>query len=387
MKPNRVLNGIITLVLASFTILLTEACGGGASQSGQSAPPVPTGASVRDAQLIAPDGGWALTDNDLRWTRDLGQTWRTILPEGLNPSAIKAVHFLDANNGWIFATTVASTASGTDITLSSSVLSTHDNGQHWSTVELESNVNTALAHFDFIDASNGWLNVDQGAHGAYPYGQIFTTTDGGASWIKSGLTLSGPTTFVNKLDGWIPDRNELNVSHDGGKTWQKVAIAAPADSGTASVVLNLMATIKSGKEIIPATALSTDGTRESVVFYSSRDGARSSSEIAAAQVHAVKLAVSLPIDVTDTSTWFIFVPNGTGPAEIMATHDAGKSWRSQVPSGLPSGGVRRIDFIDSITGWALDEVSVCKADKLDCRSVSNVYVTRDGGGSWVAATQ
>jgi photosystem II stability/assembly factor-like uncharacterized protein len=61
----------------------------------------PEPVDIQGFHLVSEDAGWLLLDRSLYWTQDGGQSWNSITPANLEPYAIRAVSFLDAQSGWL----------------------------------------------------------------------------------------------------------------------------------------------------------------------------------------------------------------------------------------------------------------------------------------------
>ncbi|MEI6090610.1 MAG: YCF48-related protein [bacterium] len=92
------------------------------------------------------------------------------------------------------------------------IFSTTDGGNTW--IEQKSNVTKSIYSCFFIDQFYGWAVNNQGF--------VFNTKDGGATWTEQGITkkrLHG-VTFINRNEGWIVGASGTIFSTvDGGETW------------------------------------------------------------------------------------------------------------------------------------------------------------------------
>lgn len=128
-------------------------------------------------------------------TTDGGNSWSIItLPSAENNADIQRIHFSDANNGWI----ITSHASGNQ------AWKTTDGGTTW-TLETAAGLATGnwpVKDVYFKDANTGYIS---GSVGFFNY-----TTDGGATWIKSGLRTN------QSLVRFMPAGNKLYLLSDFG---------------------------------------------------------------------------------------------------------------------------------------------------------------------------
>ena len=140
-------------------------------------------------------------------TTDAGQHWRSVPPD-FNSQAIQDIAFSDANNGWAIGT-------------GGMVFRTQDQGASWHAVTIAS-PDTMLMGLDFIDnygcMAGSW--------------QVWCTTDGGESWVKSHIDLPAGAKennghditrlkLANTQQGWFTtNKGHIYQTRDGGKTWQ-----------------------------------------------------------------------------------------------------------------------------------------------------------------------
>jgi len=212
-------------------------------------------------------------------------------------------------------------------------------------------------------------------------GIIVRTTDGGSTWTEAPLEIKGidlaalnSIKFVNPTTGWAVGVDESGYTvvfktTDGGLTW--TGKKTSFKQSPTSVFF-----VRGEKGWIGGAAPAADDPDEEggpSDIMSSGDGGSTWS----AQYH-------LPVSINDLS----FVDENSGwaagiPASIYHTSDGGRTWGSQ-KTGLEAGapgtpaaskyGLRTIDFVDTMHGWA------GAADPDQKNSV--VFVTTNGGINW-----
>lgn len=132
-------------------------------------------------------------------------------------------HFIDQNNGWAAVDSVG-TSSGEPIP-PSEILHTTNGGANW-TSQRRDNTPGPYEAIHFVDANNGWVVGSAG--------KILRTTNGGTSWTpvtNTGISSNSScyaVFFLNANTGWIgnSDQNIRKVLHttDGGATWTSQSV-------------------------------------------------------------------------------------------------------------------------------------------------------------------
>jgi photosystem II stability/assembly factor-like uncharacterized protein len=155
-------------------------------------------------------------------TSDGGQSWTEtpIEQPGAHVTALNAIHFINANEGW---------AAGADLApegtlIEPYILKTADGGATWAISKINSKqVPTAML---FIDANTGWmggatppLGEEEGSGGP---SEILGTTDGGRTWhsqINVPVSIFD-LSFINSTNGWAcGSKGAIYNTTDGGRTW------------------------------------------------------------------------------------------------------------------------------------------------------------------------
>lgn len=212
---------------------------------------------LESMKLISPEIGWAATRNHLFWTADDGQHWRDITPKpATSGEAISAVFFLDHSTGWVLFAGGGNDEDQPRYDLAS----TTDAGDRWALSQVKiSGLNppeamlTGSGYMYFLDQTHGWINLTVATGSAFHGGAALSTQDGGKAWdwVPMGSGSSGPIMFTSLKDGWIlsPDQTQLDVTHDGSKSWQKVSLQAPpfVHGGAESANAYFMPILEDGK--------------------------------------------------------------------------------------------------------------------------------------------
>ncbi|HZD56032.1 MAG TPA: glycoside hydrolase domain-containing protein, partial [Anaerolineales bacterium] len=133
---------------------------------------------VRSMQLLSPELGWALVDNQLFWTEDSGLIWRDISPSDASDQ-ILAVEFLNDSQGWLVA---RSNGSG-DV----SIQQTADGGETWQIQPLpyspaDSGFAIGSAYLTVLDPQTAWVVLKYQTGSSFSLGTLYKTTDSGKTW-------------------------------------------------------------------------------------------------------------------------------------------------------------------------------------------------------------
>ncbi len=275
MKTNRfMLAGLVfgVLTLSMLACSLT----GGAPQAGTAVPPpaatesaAPTQAplagpalshfasgqkiTVAYIHMANPNVGWAIggqagaADHVFR-TKDGGETWQDVTPPETSPAPGTQIrgtgYFSDANSGWV----VYAPGEGEPAPASVRIWSTRDAGVTWRYASLDTSAfqeTFVPSVMLFVDASHGWFLAHLGRGMNHDYVAVVATSDGGATWkvandpnndtsgmqscTKTGMAFADPQTGWLSLDcNGVDPVPHLYLTADGGATWQRVDLAAPA---------------------------------------------------------------------------------------------------------------------------------------------------------------
>jgi photosystem II stability/assembly factor-like uncharacterized protein len=260
-------------------------------------------------------------------TSDGGQTWTEtpIEQQGAHVTALNAIHFINANEGWVAGADLA--PEGT--LLEPYILKTTDGGATWAISKINfKQVPTAMF---FIDANTGWmggatppLGEEEGSGGP---SAILGTTDGGHTWhpqINVPVSIFD-INFINSMNGWAcGSKGAIYNTTDGGRTWNSQRSELEPGDGPVS--------------------LTSEGLKQfrmlGIQFTDSENGfaAASSEEV--------------------NEGWLIVTNNG------------GATWTKRWKVG--DSGVRDIFFLNANEGWALTAQG------------QYIYHTLDASRSWLS---
>jgi photosystem II stability/assembly factor-like uncharacterized protein len=199
------------------TVLATK--DGGATWAAQSSG---TTRLLNSVAFCGASTGWAVGEGGIiLGTADGGATWKR--QDSHVDGTLFAVACVDAKHAWALGQT------GSDFT--TIVVSTADGGATWTV--MPAGTTRSLRAISFVDASHGWAVGE--------FGTIMATVDGGRHWTSENSGLSEDdelygVAFSDPVHGWAvgdhapagSNRGIVLVTDDGGRTWTKLRLAAPA---------------------------------------------------------------------------------------------------------------------------------------------------------------
>jgi photosystem II stability/assembly factor-like uncharacterized protein len=197
-------------------------------------------------KLIAPGVGWAMANGSrLLWTENGGTDWKDITPANKN-EGIKDIFFLDTHRGWALLAGHKSVPRKPDGEAQFDLESTTDAGATWETnhVTIPPQVMenpdrlfpdlTGQGSIVFADTVHGWMNLAGEGNGGGGQGRLLVTSDGGRTWNQAPGDREewGSIVLITPEEGWMVGgggSNELYVSRNGAKRFERVRLATPAE--------------------------------------------------------------------------------------------------------------------------------------------------------------
>lgn len=152
---------------------------------------------VEEVHFFTANTGYAYTSNEIITTIDGGYSWEKIS----NPSdkAIVDVFFLNENNWYL-------------IDLCGDFYYTTTGGTDWSeAIQFESHFSNEYRNVLFLDQNNGFIVGDY----------LYTTTNGGNTWIKNTDYWVDNIYFLDQSTGFIYGGYGYKTT-DGGLTWNQI---------------------------------------------------------------------------------------------------------------------------------------------------------------------
>jgi photosystem II stability/assembly factor-like uncharacterized protein len=338
--------------------------------------------------------GWSMNALGFWVTRDGGSTWITATPKHVRAAGdvfarIDQVEFIDRDHGWL---TAGDVFGGFPLPKNAptwrhmEIDRTTDGGRTWHASAPPGCLQACgETHVSFLDPKAGFAIASKG---------LFATHDGGATWTRvsrppfvgpidfldarSGFGVSDPTRwggpqYATPIGGGIPYRTS-----DGGRTWSRVRVAAPAAYAGWGAVASAVQFF--GRQGVLAVRFRDPRTHvQRLVVYTSTDGGSSW----AAHFVPARVRWSLSFFTWGVPASGLFsaasprawVMNGN--RVLFATTDGGRSWRTVRPLDLPRRAtIWSVQFTAPDDGWAIFWLP--KGD-----SGSGALVrTSDGGSTW-----
>ncbi len=330
-------------------------------------------------QMINASRGWAAgsgTDRILR-TMDGGSHWADVTPKTAK-AGTWITFFLDANNAWL-ASSIQPGSGSTDFSVA--IYRTADGGHTWVQAGEAPADRGWPASMDFVDSNHGWLFMQLGVAAGSEGVAIYSTIDGGTSWMKvsetdtSGnpghLPLSchkGPPTFLNSSTGWMPGSCGAGggpyfyVTHNGAQTWNAVAISLPAGySGNCICEISSLRFSDARNGVFVLDLYGTDGLPHNFLYATHDAG---SSWQAGPQLPP---NCYMAYFMNATIGWTLDAKKNA----ILQTSDGGQHW-STVGTIPSTQGVMGFQFVTTEIGWAL--ASEPQGEP--------IVKTSDGGQTW-----
>ena len=166
-------------------------------------------------------------------TQDGGVTWETLSRSNDTAPYISYsdVEFLDANTGFVSGYEVDNIS--TNFGFTEFVMKTTDGGEHWTRIEVPTDLENREVKLQFVNRDVGFARVTRSQYGD----DLFVTTNGGKSWTKNSLDSLRDihaAYFVDEKIGFMYGRDfnytmKLFRTDDQGQSWDRIAI--PVFSG------------------------------------------------------------------------------------------------------------------------------------------------------------
>lgn len=216
----------------------------------------------------------------------------------------------------------------------------------------------------FVDATHGWYGTGAG--------DLFATTDAGATWAKIASrpgTFVRAVGFVDRQNGFIgnigtdyypgvTDTTPLYRTRDGGVTWEAVDTGTPENKGATIKGVCAIDILKTQRiyqgTLVPRTVIHAAGRVGGPTgILRSVDGGETWSVIDMA-AHA---GMILDVKFFDENTGLVFAAINADAAQaeglVLRTEDGGKTWKEVYRSGRPYELIWKASFPEgSDTGYA-----------------------------------
>jgi N-acetyl-anhydromuramyl-L-alanine amidase AmpD/photosystem II stability/assembly factor-like uncharacterized protein len=318
-----------------------------------------------ESKLVTSRQGWLLSRAGLSRTSDAGTTWRTILPSGVAPQAIRGAD-------WGGKTAYAAVATGSR-TNPLELEWTPDGGATWRSVSLPLPPSADVAgpvDVQAVDALHLFVGVRLQPNGhALSRGLLLRSVDGGATWTSRHLPEGGDISFTSPADGWLVggfDRESLYATHNSGRTWAPVKPRVRA-RGAFGTAYDPPAFSDELNGVVPVSLPA--GNHSALAFATTLDGGHTWSQAAVVHVHRpLDLGETVASAVADPDTWF-----AASRGNLVELTGAGTNRTTVGP--LPAG-TTALQFSSPQLGWA--RTGSCLPSSC---SVA-LYGTQNGGVTW-----
>jgi hypothetical protein len=212
--------------------------------------------------------------------------------------------------------------------------------------------------------------------------ELFTSTDGGASFIKRSSQLMVPwwqASFATASGGVViagPARNLVFHTGDGGASWTPARMAGlrAGDPVTFGAVVD-----NAGNLELPATTMLANQSYL-LTIYLSHDGGASFRAQPGPGLPLPAATNAVAVAGVGASLWAAPASGG----QLFTSNDAGGTWNRIASPSLPSG-VESISIAGSGSATAVVQQAGCRSGKTDCYLTSQLYATSDGGSHWTAS--
>lgn len=350
-----------------------------ASQGFFSNPPL-----IRHARLLTARSGWALVGDHLLKSNNFGKSWNDITPK--QAKRIDGVFFLGPSTAWA----VIVPGSGGSFPLS--VARSTDGGTTWSVWPFRGEdakyfleAYAGVADITFVDASHGWLLLTQVSSSNFSFGDLFSTDDGGQSWVKlPNPPIAGALRFISRTSGWVqggPGDFDLYITRDSGRTWRQQKMLAPAGVPTEAETYYSLPDFAEGPNHDGVLAVNfAVGIHSSLAEYLSSDAGQNW-RLAASEANIPE--GSMAVDVADQKVIRMFrMADGAFNVGELGTGQL----VAEPPASAEHKGVTQITFSGPGHGWAVLSSGYCRGYKRDCYTETALWATTDGGHTFVDRT-
>jgi photosystem II stability/assembly factor-like uncharacterized protein len=312
-------------------------------------PPLP---DIYNSGVFLPAGVWVQDNHRLLQSSDFGQTWTAgAIPDstlGGQPADAPGgwLDILDATHAWV----VTQDDAGTDSTHNQLKVTVHrstDGGRTWLDTPLPGNYPNTLEAIHFVDAEHGFVLIAPGSLFLHT-SPLFATSDGGQSWAIAGTDglLGSILTATDEQTIWAAspgdadplERRIFAVSRDAGRTWTDVPLPGVAHAtGQEAFAITPPAFVGSTGAIIVVRVGAPNADIDR-----SLDGGRTWTQVGSTSFR--------PLAMVSATTW---LTPGERAGTLSRTTDAGETWETVVGQGLPPGTIGSLDFIDAKSGIAI----------------------------------
>ncbi len=336
-------------------------------------------------------------------TSDGGQSWHQLLALR-GQTSTPVMQWLDSRTGFVVG------HQGHQVV----VWRTIDGGVHWqsSAVPVPQDANpfasgsvaegSTLETAYFLSPVQGWVvyryQGDCAGCGFSAERFVYKTSDGGLHWTEVGASTLGAAqrqlTFFTSSWGVLSSPGafyELDVTHDGGRTWHKAAI--PGFKGKCKVICEVNGrethAFFAGDQGLMAISwcLGEAGSPAGEACYRTFPFKPTEAHLYRTIDGGLTWAYVRDFPLSTGSISFIDSQRVVivGPDNVSWTSDAGDAWSSPFASPVPSGWyVETLEFGDAQRGWLALTTSAPHVSMgiVNAADRFRLLATTDGGASW-----
>lgn len=309
------------------------------------------GPAVYEVGAFAPAGFWVETADALLISGDAGATWSAgTLPRSATVSVPPTTFLdvLDASHAWALTADDLGTGVSGDVTRDKLALTIHrstDGGRTWADIPIIGNYPDSLQALHFLDADQGYLLISPRRFDIQT-STLLRTSDGGLTWRVAGTdgwlgtdlaTPDASTIWAASAgDAGPVMRRIFAVSRDGGRTWRDAPL--PGVPGTVG---------QGASFLQPPVFIGATGV--ALVAHNDGSGLADIDRSDDAGKHWTRVSTTdaSSLAVLTQTSW---LRPGPTPGTIEATTDGGLTWQPLAASGLPAAPVSWLGFSDASHG-------------------------------------
>ncbi len=347
----------------------------GATGTAYHRPPMSQPVVLTSLMIATPTTGWGVGPHALWRTTDGGLHWHAVTPPGGVPPNTAATQALDGTTAW----TAVARSDGMV-----TVQRTRDGGRTWAAshfiIAAAGGVPPAPVQLLFTSPQQGWLLIS----GSGLLGQalaLFASGDGGQQWTRVALQppIAGLLGFGTTI-GWgistpgqTPPAGFVEVTHNGGRTWQRQSLPVPMGNRTALTRYGPLsfATAQLGRAVLPVTQFTPTGTV--LVTYATRDGGRRWDVASSLALRANPTTVLTSF--VDAQIGWALAGDTTAAPSLNVTADGARHWHEVTPD-IPLTEAASLDVVTPRVGFVLTR-------RVGSEGVATVLRTQDSGRRWI----
>jgi photosystem II stability/assembly factor-like uncharacterized protein len=304
--------------------------------------------------------------------------------DGAAATGLYDLFFRDAHQGWaLLAACGADNPKKLDIELD--LLSTTDSGTIWSRTQVTTPtvrdygnpdgvpIQGCSANYAFADSLHGWINVTvRGDTMNTFWSFLLVTSDGGRTWkqARNAPSLADANMLlVTPSEGWLLGNEELFVTHDGTKSWQKVSVATPQEvlPATSASYYLLPTFADNNHGLLEVSYSGGVGVKQAAVLFATADGGRTWKLDRMVTKKYDSRGYGMPIVVGSAWVWVKLLDHHP----VLKTVGAGEKIDASADAAT---GVSRysdagqLSFVTPTQGWVIVDGAL--------------FSTTDGGATW-----